>query len=98
MYREQYDVELSEIENEADMGGEVRWHGLAQVTEPQEVDVILLKSNPYHVGVVMQPPYFLHNYLHDMPVRCRWDSIHYHNRVIGFYRLQPVESGGNVKP
>lgn len=37
------------------------------------------------------------SYLPSMIVRCRWDSVHYRNRVIGFYRLRPMDSGCNVK-
>ncbi|TAM09432.1 MAG: hypothetical protein EPN72_01070 [Nevskiaceae bacterium] len=61
-----------------------------KVTNPREGDVILLRSAPWHVGVVAYPP----NMLPCLETRTSciesWLSRHWCSRVVGFYRYRDV--------
>ena len=64
------------------------------VTDPKPGDGILfrLKGAPTHVGVVAEPPWFLHVARGMATVLERWDRPKWAHRILGFYRHERMRA------
>jgi len=60
-----------------------------QVYEPKEGDVVLIKSRPWHIGVVVGDGFMLHNYSKN-GTSCieEYNSLRWKKRIEGFYRYK----------
>lgn len=58
------------------------------VHDPCEGDVILVRSWPAHIGVVIDPPYMLHTYKDGTACVESYQDMRWRNRVLGFYRYE----------
>lgn len=66
--------------------------GLAEhcrpVNDPQEGDIVLVRSRPAHIGIVIDPPYFLHAYAGGTSCIESYRELRWRNRIMGFYRYR----------
>ena len=62
---------------------------LIPVDDPHEGDVVLMKGNSWHVGLIIQPGTMIHVSRPSSNVVVeRYDSLQWRARVRGFYRWQ----------
>lgn len=54
--------------------------------EPQADDIILLRSAPWHVGLMINATQFIHVFIRGHPARGSIDSPIYRDRIRGIYR------------
>jgi len=59
-----------------------------QVDEPVEGDIILIRSWPAHIGVIIDPPLFLHAHSDGTSCVESFRDLRWRNRVLGFYRYE----------
>lgn len=55
-----------------------------------DVIVLRIEGQPWHVGVVMEPPRFLHIEKGLNAVVDRWDSLRWKRRILGLYRAEAL--------
>lgn len=95
VFRECYGWTLPDIAGAMDSHMRVaRLHGLisrhaAKVTEPQEGDIVLLRAEPWHVGLVIAPPDMLHQAPGGHSALANYTMPKYWPLVSGFYRYTP---------
>lgn len=58
------------------------------LSEAQPGDVLILRvlGQPWHCGLVVEPPYFIHAGRSVGTVRTRWDSLLWEKRILGVHR------------
>ena len=61
--------------------------------QPGDVLVLRIKGRPWHCGLVIESPWFLHAIEQLGTVRDRWDALRWEHRIIGLYR-HPARRGG----
>jgi len=63
-----------------------------QVNDPQEGDVVIIRSRPFHIGLIIAPNMMLHAYNGGTSCIEDYNSIRWRNRVEGFYRYKGFSS------
>lgn len=60
-----------------------------EVTDPKEGDVVIIRSRPWHIGLVIGEGLMLHNYSKKSN-SCieEYESIRWKDRIEGFYRYK----------
>lgn len=91
VYREVYGINLGSLDSGfAANDGTALYRLLDRLTfqtqDPEEGDIILLRSNPWHVGVYIQPGEMLHSYQGGAGCIERYNDLNWRARVEGFYR------------
>lgn len=90
-----YGVDLWPIESELELPVRVQnLHDVVlshchRVTDPVEGDLVLIRTTPWHVGVVVDPGWMIHSYEaegYGQSVFERYDGLNYRNNIEGFYR------------
>ena len=64
-----------------------------QVDEPQEGDVAIIRSRPWHIAVVIAPNMMLHAYNGGTSCIEDYEDMRWRNRIEGFYRYVGNSSG-----
>jgi len=59
-----------------------------QVNDPQEGDVVIIRSRPFHIGLIISPNMMLHAYNGGTSCIEDYDDIRWNKRVEGFYRYK----------
>ena len=54
--------------------------------QPGDVLILRIKGHPWHCGLVLDPPYFLHAERAAGTVRERWDSLLWARRIVAVHR------------
>ncbi len=57
-----------------------------QDAQPGDVLILRIKGYPWHCGLVLDPPYFLHADRATGTVKDRWDSIRWLQRIVSVHR------------
>lgn len=91
VYREAYGIDLRGCDADvADNDSAALYRLLRRLTtpveDPREGDIVLVRSQPWHVGVVIEPGLMLHSYSGGLSCIENYDSFLWRNRVSGFYR------------
>jgi cell wall-associated NlpC family hydrolase len=63
------------------------------VNEPQEGDVVVIRSRPWHIAYVIQPGLMLHSYLGGTSCIEDYNDPRWSNRIEGFYRYVSNSTG-----
>lgn len=58
--------------------------------QPGDVLIIRIKGFPWHCGLVIDPPYFVHADRSSGTVRDRWDSLRWSKRIVSVHRYRSV--------
>lgn len=64
-----------------------------QVKEPREGDVIIIRSRPWHIGLIIEPGWMLHSYSGGTSCIESYNEIRWINRIEGFYRYVGKSTG-----
>lgn len=64
-----------------------------EVEEPEEGDVIIVRSRPWHIGVVIAPNMMLHSYNGGSSCVEDYADFRWRNRIEGFYRYVGNSTG-----
>lgn len=72
--------------NIADRAMEVLRDNLIQVKEEKEGDLILMRDEQWHVGVIIRPGEMLHSSYDGYAIVESYNGLMWKNRVKGFYR------------
>lgn len=56
------------------------------VDQPKEGDVVIMRSRPWHIGLVIAPGLMLHSYKGGSSCLEEYNGIRWINRIEGFYR------------
>lgn len=54
--------------------------------QPGDVLILRIKGHPWHCGLVVDPPYFIHTDRATGTVKDRWDSIRWAQRIVSAHR------------
>lgn len=57
-----------------------------EVKNPQEGDVIIIRGRPWHMGLVVYPPYMIHSYNGGTACIENYTDMRWRNRIQGFFR------------
>jgi len=63
-----------------------------QVQEPKEGDVVIIRSRPFHIGLIIQPGLMLHAYNGGTSCIEEYSGPRWKNRIEGFYRYKGFNS------
>jgi cell wall-associated NlpC family hydrolase len=63
-----------------------------QVDNPQEGDLVIIRSRPFHIGVIIAPNMMLHAYNGGTSCIEGYEDMRWRNRVEGFYRYKGFSS------
>jgi cell wall-associated NlpC family hydrolase len=74
--------------NDADRAMEIFRTRLSPTIKPQEGDLILLKGNQWHVGLVVGNGQMIHTSLEGEVGIEHYDGMMWRNRIKGFYKWQ----------
>jgi len=99
VFKEVYGIDLGKPEEGLDEDAESRdktavvRKSLAEksveVSEPQEGDVVIIRSRPWHIGLIIGDGLMLHNYSRSSN-SCieEYNSMRWKDRIEGFYRYK----------
>ena len=92
-----YDEEYATSQDKAEIARLLRRETALRGTEVPlaqaragDVIVLRIEGQPWHVGVVMEPPRFLHIEKGLNACVDRWDSLRWRHRLIGLYRAEAL--------
>lgn len=57
-----------------------------EVSDPAEGDVIIIRSRPWHMGVVISPPLMIHSYNGGTACIEDYNDLRWRSRIQGFFR------------
>ena len=94
VYREVYGIDTRDLDAGIQPNDGRALYGLVQrmteeVTAEREGDLILLRSNPWHVGVVIGDGEMIHSYHGGAACIESYRSAVWRNRVVSFHRYCP---------
>ena len=87
-YTESYTTTREGEEIAALIGREsIGWDEVAlSALQPGDVLILRMKGHPWHCGLVVDPPYFIHADRATGTVKDRWDSIRWSQRIVSVHR------------
>jgi len=85
VWREMFDRDLPEDDIVEHTMDALRAY-VVPVDSPLEGDIILLKGEEWHIGLVTRPGFMLHTSPEGLAVLERYDGLAWKSRIKGFYR------------
>lgn len=93
VYREVYGIDIEDLDQGANSPHQrlARLHQhlsslCVPVTEPEVGDLVLVRSRPWHIGVVVPGREMLHSYAGGAACIERFDTMRWEHNIEGFYR------------